>query len=412
MAYGKEEWWVQHRNHAGTVLGEFKPANEIQLEINRNTPSSCTYQLARSDPALTRDCFAPYRTDCFLYRGNDLIVSGPHVSRKWSSENEGVIQVAMLDWMHLLEKLYMPVAVSGDNVLIADKKTAFRQWPTVVAGQVTDEAQRIGINLDVIVRELLAYRNAVDPLQWSVEVMPSGGTIPTKTLYGPVYFSDGKSMLDHVKAIGGMHLGYDFDCKYVGTNDIQVRLWYNNDAASYGGKKADPIWLFNEGDKFVSFSWEDTGPKATRTFTTGQGHGPVGTLTDVSVFTASDSTYRQLESVEDAGELSDMYQYSTAPDDYRSIKRITGALGHRNRGPQHNLQITFNTSIFPFNFWTRFTPGESVAVNYDFGFHAVRPFDDDGVTKANYMLLGYSAVINSQGDELITPDLERVLPYS
>jgi hypothetical protein len=82
---------------------------------------------------------------------------------------------------------------------------------------------------------------------------------------------------------------------------------------------------------------------------------------------------------------------------------MTGRLGHRNRGPIHTLNMTFNTSIFPFNFWTRMTPGVTVKIKYDFGFHGV---------DSNYILLGYSATINSQGDEIITPDFERVLPYT
>lgn len=400
MAYGSTEWWVQHRDHSGNVLGEFKTANDIDIERNRNTPSSCTYQLARSDTKLTRDCFAPYRTDCFLYRGNDLIISGPHTSRKWSSESEGVIEVAMQDWMHLLEKLYMPIEVTADNMNIALRKLAWRQWPD--ATTPVAEEDRNGIALNVIVREMLAYRNAVDALQWNVEVMPSGGDIPTKA-FAQMAGLDGKTMYDQIRALSAMHLGFDFDCKYAGTNRVDVRLWHNNDSSSFGGKPSNNQWVFNQGDQLVSFTWEDTGPKATRTYGTAQGHGPVGMLADVSTYLPSDETYRQLEVQEDVGEIADMYQYASSNDDYRAIKRLTGSLGHRNRGPVHQLAISFFTSIFPFNFWTRIEPGDAVFINYDFGFHRVN---------SQYIITGYTANINAQGDELITPDLEKVLDYT
>jgi hypothetical protein len=99
-----------------------------------------------------------------------------------------------------------------------------------------------------------------------------------------------------------------------------------------------------------------------------------------------------------------MYQYdSIADDEFKSIKRLTGSLGHKNRGPRHKLDVQFHTSLFPFNFWTNVAPGDRFNFQYDFGFHKV---------SADYLLLGYTATINEQGDELVVPDMQRISPYT
>lgn len=396
--WGKEEWHVEHRSHSGVVIADHRMANQIDFDMNYNTPSSCTYELALSDPLVTRDSFAPYRTDAFLWRGQDLIISGPHTSRKWSHDKPDVVQVAMQDWMHILEKLYAPITLTGGfQIDINFRKTHWKSWPTDPVN--TTGAERNGIFLDVIIRELLAYRNAVDPLQWDVVVMPTGGNI-SKRGFHTMEGLDSKTMYMHIKELSELHLGFDFRCRFVSTNHIEVQLWHHPGLGVKSTGK--PLINFTKGDQFASFAWEDTGPKATRTFGLAQGHGNVGRLAAVSVYTPSDTTYRQLESQEDVGDISDYYQYdnSVAADEH-IINRLTGSRGHFNRGPVHNIAMSFYTSIYP-NWWTNVDPGDRVHVDYDLGFHRIN---------SDYTILGYSGAVSAQGDELITPDLERVLPY-
>ena len=385
------EWTIQHRTHDGSIVAEFKPADTINLSINKNTPSSATYSIARSDPLLTRDGFAPYRTDCFIYRDGDLIISGPHTSRSWDSEQEGTIEVAMLDWSHLLEKLYFPVPleVGDQNIDFYTRKTAGIQYGSI---------ENPGFEaLDVIVREVLEQRNILDDIQWSVYVMPSGGNVPVFAPFN-IWALDGQTMMDMIKSLSEFDQGFDFDVVYLGTNDLRVRLW------SPSRDELLPSVYFSDSEQFSTFKWTDAGPIAARTFGTAQGQGTVTQLADVSTYGPSETVYRALEITENFADLTDAYQYNTGIDaEDHIIRRRTGTAGNKNRAPQHTVECSFLTSVLGFNFWTQMPPGVRINIDLDFGFHRV---------DADYLLLGYNATINAQGDEMIEPDLQRVPDFA
>lgn len=389
------EWTVVHRDHDGATVGEYKPANDINLSVNKNAPSSWTYDIARSDVTLYRDAFAPYRTDSFLYRDDVLVLSGPHTSRSWDSQNEGVISVGALDWMHLLEKLYFPMPITANKIDVDLRKIAFYSWGMDQVG-ITDPngvVEQLPTSLDMIVRKLCEVRNEVDDVQWSTFVMPGGGNIPVYTPY-QIAGLDGKSFYNYLTELSEMQLGFDFDVRYNGHNDLRIRLWHPT------RQEVTPSVFFHDEEQFATFKWTDEGPIAARTYGLGPGSGTVTRVADVSVYTPSEEVYRPLEQYEDFSDLTDYYQYDMTIDEAdHIIDRLTGAAGHRNRGPRHNVECSFLTSVLGFNFWTQMHPGTRINIDIDFEFHRV---DHD------YVMLGYDAVINSGGDETITPELQRI----
>jgi hypothetical protein len=401
-AWAKDQWHIEHRLHDGTSVAHYTLADEITFDRNWNTPSSCTYHVGVSDPLVGRDTFAPYRTDCFIWRGPDLIMSGPHTGRKWSSDNDGVIDVSMQDWMHLLEKLFVPIQINGYGATeLISRKNNWISWPADPQNLSGSDPNRNGVYLDIIIRELMGLRNAVDPLQWDVNVFPSGGNI-TKRAFHTAEGLDNKSMYDHIKELSELHMGFDFDCRYIGVNQVEIRLWHRPGLGVKSTGK--PIYVFSAGDQMVRLSWEDLGPKATFTYGTGQGYGNVGRLAAQSEYLPSDATYRRLEATEDVGDIADYYQYdNNIGADGRIIERLTGSIGHRNRGPIHQVELEFDTSILPFSWWLQCDPGDWLRIDYDMGFHRIN---------ADYNILGYTATVNENGDELIKPDLERILPYN
>ena len=395
------EWEIEHRDHDYNLLGRFKPANELVINRNKNAPSSATYDLARSDPMLTQDCFAPYRTDCYIYRDDELIISGPHTSRSWDNENEGVISVGMLDWMHLTEKLYYPVPITGGTTIDVDiRKGSYYDWMPhdsdipIVANPYAHIFPEPGA-LDDIVKAICTERNAIDDIQWNVYVMNNGGNIPTRIPY-VLAALDGKSMYTYISELSQHDGGFDWDVLWQSHNNLRIRLWYPK------REDLDPTVFFDNSSQFAKFKWTDEGPIAARTYGLGQGHGTVTRLADVSIYAPSEAVYRELEIQEDFGDLADSYQYSTFVDEEdRTIARKTGARGNINRGPKHTIECSFLTSVLGFNFWTQMGPGTKINIDFDFEFHRVNH---------DYLMLGYEATINSGGDELIKPDLQRVSP--
>jgi len=401
VTWAKDQWHIEHRNHSNQSIAHYGLAGEITFDVNWNTPSSATYQLARSDASVGRDTFAPYRTDCFIWRGQDLIMSGPHTGRKWSSDNEGVIEVSMQDWMHLLEKLYVPIQINGyGETEVIERKNNYIEWPHDPQNISGSDPERNGVYLDKIIRQLMELRNEVDPLQWAVNVFPTGGNIP-KRAFHIAEGLDNKSMYDHIKQLSELHMGFDFDCRWQSVNQVEIRLWHRPGLGAKSTGK--PLYTFVPDGKQIRMSWEDIGPKATFTYGLGQGYGNVGRLAAQSEYTPSDTTYRRLEATEDVGDIADYYQYDSAIGaEGRIIERLTGSIGHRNRGPVHQVELEFDTQVLPFSWWHQCTPGDWVHIDYDMGFHRIN---------ADFNILGYTATVTVNGDEIIKPDLERILPY-
>jgi hypothetical protein len=377
------EWTVQHRRHDGTIIQTYRPAGNITINRNRNAPSSVNYQLARSDPLLKRDAFAPYATDFHIFRDTVRIASGPITEVAWDANDEGAITVVGQTWLHLLEKRVAPVDLLDRSTWIAYDGVPI----TTLVQDVIDAINNLGLSPGLI---------------WVLDSTVNGvnGFINT-TVQDQLAALDGQYILDFIRKIGDRDDGYDFEGYWFGADsggvDGYARLVLYHPKRDRGVRWTFTKEQFIDQRGFVDLRWTNIGPANTVIYALGQGLGGtpgVGTTSNRIPYekeTASATTkYRRLE---------EQIDFATVRDELM-LQKMADARARIDHRENYKVELGFSTQAFPnINFWTYFDPGDRFKIDYDFDFHRINE---------EYIMNSYSATITENGDEWIVPELERV----
>lgn len=350
-------WQVNHMEHDSTPLGSYQPMNTA-IHLEHKAVSTLAYDIALSNPTLSRDEFAPLRTDWNLTRDGVIILGGFHTAANLKSD-EGVIHVGGKDWMHWLEGQPFPF----------DSDFPLTQW-----GLIDNPT----VDISQIVRDLL------DSVTTGTYDLPLLYTIPDVGIKGYYYINhpDETSILDHLLALANQdeNFGFDFDIRQ---SDKTFRY--------YHPKKDDGtiLYTFADSSTIIDLDWTNNGPLATRT--TGFSQPFADTYFHVSEYIPSDIVYRRWS------------RYITLDNAYDqdATNRKTNAQRNHDRAPQHLLNMTIRTENIN-GFWTDVTAklGKRIWVTYDFEpYHKI---------DAPYKILTIDVNPSNEGDELVVLGIERI----
>lgn len=389
-------WTIQHWNHSGTVLKTFTPAGDIEIQRNKNMPSSISYNLARSDPQATVDCAVPYVQDFHLFRDNVRIMSGPITQVEWDDSNEGVIQVSGQTWLHLLERRVAPVNLSA--------MATYKAW----GGESLTPVTKLG----AVVKQIMTLVDA-EPyagLSWIVDETDKDGVlsnIPTDYA-GRLAALDGQTILDFIKAVGDRDDGFDFEGYFydadpgMGTTARLVLFYPRREKSVVRFQFAQNTGNVSTDMQFATFKWTNSGPSNTKMYALGQtlgkssgigdvlGNAPPNgsTLPYIKDYVSGSQKYRLLEEQIEFGNVADLTM----------LKKLADVRAKTAQRELHDIDVTIDTQAFP-HWWTDADPGDIINVVYDLGFHKIN---------SNYRINSYTATISENGDESVRPDLERI----
>lgn len=389
-------WTIQHWTHTGDKAYKIHtPAGDIEIQRNKNMPSSISYNLARSDPLLTRDSVVPYVTDFHLFRDDVRIMSGPVTQIEWDDSNEGVVQVSGQTWMHLLERRVAPVSLA-----------AMKTWLAWGGESLENPTVKLGAAVEQVMTLLNAEANA--GLTWIVDEVDNNGNLQQiDTMFvGQLAALDGQNILDWLTAAGDREDGFDFEAYYYEPGVARLVLFSPRRETT-----PFPTFTFSQnagsvtGDmQFSTFKYTNSGPQNTKMYATGQTLGKSSGIGDVlnddppagskavyvKDYVSGSQKYRLLEQQVDFGTVWGKPHLIKQAD--LRAKTVQREL--------HDIDATIDTQAFP-SWWTKADPGDIIRVVYDLGFHRIDSY---------YRINSYTATISENGDELVRPDLERVWP--
>lgn len=364
-------WTIEFYDVHGTYLQTFEPMN-LGFDHALKEVGSITFDLARSDPRLTRDLIGPYRTDYFLKRNSTLIQSGVITSYEWSSGDEGVVHFAGKDWLQLLDKRIMyfdPTLTHEAMMTNAWIKQAIKRHEQIVDAVFTRMNATVG-------------STASDPV-WSLN--PSPATFGGGTINWESHPFDTSTVLSIVQDLADDEArGFDFEARYTGYSGGRVRLTLDmwNPLKDQG--TIDTLTY----DEIVSLSFTNEGPMGTRIWGVGDGTGTTSLGSIAPNYQPSIDLYRTHDSVHQLGAIR-----------YRDrVNSLTAIHGKRDRGPHKILELRVDADSIP-NFWVNYKVGRNIWVDYDFLYHRVDSL---------WRILGYTAEISLAGDEEVTLQLERL----
>lgn len=376
-------WYVEHYDHSGNLIEYFEPIN-LSYSIVRNDENILAYEIALSDPSLTRDGFAPYRTDWGLFRDSVLIDGGLHTSRNLSLGQDSVI-VGGKSWMHYLKKRYYPF----DPVayISTDYVNWPKQWPTQAQIDASADPVNFGIDPKVIINDIMNAMMAAEATYGITFSLPSSNL--GYTTRKKIYPGDQTTVYDHIRGLSEVDPGFDFRI------DENKLLRLNTPGFDDG----TVLWtLYGDGDVgsggVVSADWTDNGPIATYTIGYGAGMSVKrgsfgGGLT--GGYLPSIQTFRRTELPVDFGTIATQQE----------LDAITGAESHKNRAQDKSLQLAIAhvARDLP-GFWGLATVvGRRLHFIYDWGYHKV---------DADFLINRVTINVDNHGNEEASFELERV----
>lgn len=401
---------VQHLNHGGGVVGTFNPL-QPRFAFRANDPGDITYGLALSNPQVTRDAFAPKRTD-FRLQVSDTganwrtIMGGIH----WNVglENEtGVVNVQGHDWMEYLNQPYWfaPYEFDGTELiagpsgksrlqeLLDDPESWARVW--IGVGGTNTELITYNATQQIVVQEMIDGIANGEDNTLNMNVAFSGdGTGWTEVMNYLIMFQDETTVLDHIRAISNLADPYGFDFFM---NWDKTLVCYNPTRTAPIAS-INSIYTIRRNSSLVKLSWENKGPLAT--YTVGLGAGNPG-LWATKTYAPSNQAYRRWLRLARLGEV---YSGTYAKNAARMAETIEAATdGLPDRFPQKELKITIKPDeIEPADPTAFFHPliGEALYVDVDFPpYHRIN---------ANFWIIAQEFYTDDEGNWLCDVSLDQI----
>lgn len=391
---------VQHIDREqGGVVGTFDPLKP-RFAFRANDPGDITYELALSNPQVTRDAFAPKRTDFRLQVSPNQanwrnIMAGFHWPVALNNE-EGTVKVSGEDWLAYLEQpmwfdAYLIDAmdlVAGKTKIkhiIEDAHSWARVW--IEASGTDTDLVTYGAVQQTVVRDLVeeAAHGNDGTIQINVSFAGDGSGWAEGMNY-LVMFQDETTILDHIRAISDMDapFGFDFFMNWDKT------LVFYNPTRTAPIASINPIYSITRNTPaLVSAQWQNNGPMATHTVALGPGNPAVWAQ---KTYSPSVDIYRRwLRLVKLGG-------------NYRMPEQVEAAVnGIPDRFPQKELKLTLKPDeLEPTDPTAFFSPmiGEALYVDIDFPpYHRIN---------ANFWILEQEFYTDDPGNWLCDVSLQQI----
>lgn len=391
---------VQHIDRElGGVAGTFNPLKP-RFAFRANNPGDITYELALSNPQVTRDAFAPKRTDFRLQVSNSganwqNVMGGFHWPVGLNNE-EGTVKISGQDWMAYLEQpmwfdMYEFDAqdlVAGKTrmkIVLEDPHSVMRAW-TQAAGTDTDYLTYGAVQQTVVTELVESIAHGDDgTLEIGVSFAGSGEGWAEPMNY-VVMFQDDTTILDHIRAISDMDspFGFDFFMNWDKT------LVFYNPARTAAISSINSIYsITRSSPALVKVQWQNNGPAATHTVAIAPGNPGIWAQ---KTYSPSVDLYRRwLRLVRLGGS-------------YRMPEEVVAAVnGIPDRFPQKELKLTLKPDLLePSDPTAFFHPmiGEALYVDIDFPpYHRIN---------ANFWILEQEFYTDDPGNWLCDVSLQQI----
>lgn len=391
---------VQHIDReVGGVVGTFNPL-QPRFAFKANDIGDITYSLALSNPQVTRDAFAPKRTDFRLQVSHDggfwqNIMGGFHWPVGMNNE-EGTVHIQGMDWMAYLEQpmwfdAYLIDAmdlVSGKTKIqgiLDDAASWGRAW---IGGPGTDtDAIHYNATQQSVVEDLLA--SIADGNNGTIQITPTfsgSGAGWSEVMNYVVMFQDDTTILDHIRSISDLDepFGFDFFMNW------DKSLICYNPARTAPIASINPIYeITRSTPALVSVQWQNNGPRATHTVALGPGSPAIWAQ---KTYSPSVDLYRRwLRLVRLGG-------------NYRMPDQVKYAVqGIPDRFPQKELKLTLKPDeLVPSDPVAFFHPmiGEALYVDIDFPpYHRIN---------ANFWIVAQEFHTDDAGNWLCDVSLQQI----
>jgi len=388
---------VQHVDPGEGVVGTFNPL-EPRFAYRINDIGDITYNVALSNPQVTRDAFAPKRTDFRLQVSNDgaywrNIMGGFHWPVGFSNE-EGTVKIQGMDWLAYLDQPYWFDAYLIDAQDLVGPKNRMKQiledassWAHVWIGAagVDQPGVSYGATQQTIVQDMIDA--VADGNDGTLNIGTNFvGPNWSEVLNYQIMFQDSTTILDHIRSISALDdpLGFDFFMNW-----DKTIVFYNTTRSGPIDSITTLYSITRKTPGLLNVEWQNNGPDATWSVMIGE--GSPGWWAH-KTFAPSVDTYRRWLKINKLGA------------NYRMPKAINSAArGNLDRFPKKDLKISVYAEQFdPVDATALFAPllGEALYVDLDFPpYHRIN---------ANFWIVGQEFHTDDEGNWICDFSLQQI----
>lgn len=277
---------IQHLDHGGGVISTHTPVGgTLEWSYVANDVGDIGYQLPLSDVAISRDGFAPYRTDWRLQQQISggtwqSLAAGIHVPVNIVSDSDAV-NVAGKDWSHWLEQ---PVWFDyySYNYLDVGQDYSTRKRDIVKADKnwgpgITDSKAALAFyppatQAQIVSKLIDKSKEGRDGYYVNITPVFSGTAGSGDLTYAAIviYFQDQTSILQHINTVAAIDDPWGFDWT----------MNWNKQMEFFGPRKTvktspTPIWTITKDMilemPMLDMDWTNNGPLATHLVGLSQG---------------------------------------------------------------------------------------------------------------------------------------------
>jgi len=377
------DWFIRlFAQEQGNLVGEYS-LGDPEVEVRHSGVGGFSGEIAlgqidrrtieTTQLGIGRDEFAPYRTNCEIWRqstGNGVcITDGPLTSINLNKDRDTVL-LSGKDWKYYLQRRVYPFTPEDYITLNPDARSMLwdtwpKIWPT---GEIGD---RDPIDIINIVRDILLSMRTGEPTDSRNGIVDGFPPRPTGTALGVpditwnlkdtgtlgkyiIYPGDSTSIYDHIQKLAEMKNGFEWDILPL-THEFKVWSPVKYPALA-------PAYTFAPDElelngAFMDFDWTNDGPNGTYLLGLGSGRHKQG-----ATWTTEDNVlqFGRYDMVYDYGEVSDydvILQKLKDQNDLWPQKKLTASL----LNPEFNIIANFYTGGRPHSLL-----GDSVLIVKDF----------------------------------------------
>lgn len=370
------------------------------------------FEIALTDPALTRDGFAPYANRYTL----NLLVGDSSVDPElWNifplqagfitgaqiASERGTVQVSGQDWLAWLRQPYPFLNVVANTGSHVGYDLTLAEWLAYDPNGdgKPDEANRNfqAKTQEFVVNDLITSLTDIgyDPLAPAL-ILAFNGLGWTQTMNYQIPWGDGTGILEHLQVISGQFDPYGFDFWVDWDKTVRLENPRQQNPAS-----VTPSYAMIGPGQIVSIDWTNNGPRATETIVFGAGFGN-GRPWFKSRFT-SGSTHPSEDLYGRWRRVLSFANPAASVTDNTMVTQMAAGQGYLDRFAQKELRLTVKPDAIDPSDPTAFffnQSGNAITVTYDFPpYHKIDAF---------FRVTGQDYRADSEGNWLCDLTLDQI----